>query len=65
MLNFFKKDTIKEKITNLNIILSTLEAKDIKYSVIYNISDDIVITISDKNSVKANIKETKKKKNDD
>lgn len=62
MLKFLKKDSIKEKITNLNMILAMLETKEIKYSVIYNISDDIVINISDKASAKTHVKETKKTK---
>ena len=48
MLRFLKKENIKEKINNLNIILSMHDNKEIKYNVIYNISDDITITISDK-----------------
>lgn len=65
MLRFLKKENIKEKINNLNIILSMLDNKEIKYNVIYNISDDITITISDKTTqrvTKSEIKETKKTK---
>lgn len=65
MLKFLKKENIKEKINNLNIILSMLDNKEIKYNVIYNISDDITITISDKTTqrvTKSEIKESKKTK---
>lgn len=57
--------TLKEKINQLNILLVTLENKDIKYSIIYNIDEDITLTISDKSSqriTKGELKETKKTK---
>jgi hypothetical protein len=63
----FKKNnqTIKEKINELNILLATLENKEIKYSLIYNIDEDIILTITDKTSqrlTKSELKETKKSK---
>lgn len=57
--------SLKEKINQLNILLVTLENKDIKYSIIYNIDEDITLTISDKSSqriTKSELKETKKAK---
>lgn len=61
---FKKNQSIKEKVNELNVLLATLESKDIKYSLIYNIDDDIMLTITDKTSqriTKAEIKEKKKK----
>ena len=61
---FKKNQSIKEKVNELNVLLATLESKDIKYSLIYNIDDDIMLTITDKSSqriTKAEIKEKKKK----
>ena len=65
-MKFFKQnETMKEKINQLNILLMTLENKDIKYTLIYNLDDDITLTISDKTSqrvTKSELKETKKTK---
>lgn len=60
-----KKQTIKDKINDLNILLATLESKELKYSLIYNIDEDIILTITDKSSqrvTKNEIKEIKKSK---
>ena len=65
-MKLFKNETtLKDKINQLNILLMTLENKEIKYTLIYNIDDDITLTISDKSSqrmTKSEIKETKKSK---
>lgn len=61
---FKKNQSIKEKVNELNVLLATLESKEIKYSLIYNIDEDIMLTITDKSSqriTKAEIKEKKKK----
>lgn len=61
---FKKNQSIKEKVNELNVLLATLESKEIKYSLIYNIDEDILLTITDKSSqriTKAEIKEKKKK----
>ena len=61
---FKKNQSIKEKVNELNVLLATLESKEIKYSLIYNIDEDIILTITDKASqriTKAEIKEKKKK----
>lgn len=61
---FKKNQSIKDKVNELNVLLATLESKDIKYSLIYNIDEDIMLTITDKTSqriTKAEIKEKKKK----
>lgn len=66
-MRLFRKNekTLKEKINELNILLLTLENKEVKYSIIYNIDDDITLTISDKQSqriTKSELKENKKSK---
>ena len=68
-MKLFKNETtLKEKINQLNILLMTLENKDIKYTLIYNIDEDITLTISDKTSqrvTKSELKETKKEKKEE
>ena len=65
---FKKNQSIKEKVNELNVLLSTLESREIKYSLIYNIDEDIILTITDKTSqrvTKSELKETKKTKKED
>lgn len=59
---FLNKEKNKEKIQELNLLIATLESHEVKYSIIYNLSNDITITISDKNSVRVSTKETKETK---
>ena len=55
-----KRDNIKEKINELNLLLINLESHEVKFNIVYNLSNDLVITITDKTSQRT-LKETTKK----
>lgn len=56
---FIKRETKKEKLNNLINLINLLESKEIKFSLVYTIDDDLTLTISDLNSVRVTKKELK------
>lgn len=59
---WLKEKTTQEKINELNLLILTLENSDVKYSIVYNFSSDLILTINDKTSQKTNAKKVKKEK---
>lgn len=57
-----KQKTTQEKINELNLLIMTLENNNVKYSIIYNFSDDLTLNITDKTSQRKTAKEKKNEK---
>lgn len=57
-----KEKTTQEKINELNLLIMTLENNNVKYSIIYNFSDDLTLNITDKTSQRKTAKEKKNEK---
>lgn len=56
-----KEKTTQEKINDLNILIMTLENHEVKYQIVYNFSNDLIINITDKTSQRKDVKKEAKK----
>lgn len=57
-----KEKTSQEKINELNMLIIMLENNEVKFNIVYNFSEDLIINICDKNSQRKTIKEKKEDK---